>query len=104
MRQVGVRAFHLQIYSKTGIVAKTLNDYVKRQKSLMAASGDLKFKQSQIMRSECADNLPKYFINCDDDVEKVQKLEEEDRQKEELRKAQEREAQLRREEEQRRLE
>ena len=51
MRQVGVRAFHLQIYSKTGIVAKTLNDYVKEQKEILAASGDKSFKQSPIMSS-----------------------------------------------------
>ena len=103
MRQVGVRQFHLDIYSKTGVVAKTLNEYVKKQKRLLAVSGDLDFKQSEIMLSECSDRLPEFFINCDEDVERVQALEEETRRLEEIRKAQEREAQLKRQEEERRL-
>ena len=51
MQSMGVSKFHLKIYSKAGVVAKTLNDYVKEQKEILAASGDKSFKQSPIMSS-----------------------------------------------------
>ena len=67
---------------------------MKKQKVLLVASGDLQFKPSEIMQSDCADLLPNLFINCEEDLKQVKALGEENERRRKIMSEQERAEEL----------
>ena len=104
MKRAGVRQFNLLAIKGVGKSIKTLSSYMTRQKQRLAQSGDVKFSQSAIMQTDVNMYIPKYFINKDSDVERVAKLEAEEKLQEEINRKMRQEEQMRKQEEQQRQE